>query len=203
MIILSNKKIKRKEVATMTKGELLNHLYKANLPMRATLVMNYLINRANKQLTCFPAIKTIATDCNMSKRTVQRALNDLLEAGMIKKESRYRENGGQSSNLYTICINEHDEEQPSNDGPENNVESIEDVEQLDIDNISFSDYLDSNKHNHDADISANDETLDEKEVVDEIFCADRNIINSQHYCEHMMINENIACHWEGDNFVPP
>ena len=63
----------------MPKGELLNHLYKANLSMRATLVMNYLINRANQELTCFPAIKTIASDCNMSKRTVQRALNDLLK----------------------------------------------------------------------------------------------------------------------------
>ena len=43
----------------MPKGELLNHLYKANLSMRATLVMNYLINRANQELTCFPAIKTM------------------------------------------------------------------------------------------------------------------------------------------------
>ena len=40
---------------------------------------------------------------------------------MIKK-NQGTENGGQSSNLYTICINEHDEKQPSNVEPENNVE---------------------------------------------------------------------------------
>jgi predicted transcriptional regulator len=38
----------------------------------------------------------------MSERTVRRALNDLIDEGMIIKESRYRENGGQSSNLYTL-----------------------------------------------------------------------------------------------------
>jgi predicted transcriptional regulator len=188
----------------MTKGELLNHLYKANLPMRATLVMNYLINRANQEPTCFPAIKTIASDCNISKRTVQRALNDLLEAGMIKKESRYRENGGQSSNLYTICINEHDEKQPSHDGFENYIESIEDIEKLYIDNISFSDYLGSNDENNESDISIDDEILeDEEEVVDKIFCVDGNIFKFKSYYEQVKINEKITCHREGDNLVPP
>ncbi|MDK2933174.1 MAG: hypothetical protein PWP27_984 [Clostridiales bacterium] len=188
----------------MTKGELLNHLYKANLPMRATLVMNYLINRANQELTCFPAIKTIASDCNMSKRTVQRALKDLLEAGMIIKESRYRENGGQSSNLYTICINEYNEVQPSNDELKNNVEATKDVEQLDIDSISFSDYLDSNDKNNESYISIDDEILeDEQEVVDEILCVDGNIFQFKSYYEHEMISEKINCHGEDDNLVPP
>jgi predicted transcriptional regulator len=188
----------------MNKGELLNHLYKANLPMRATLVMNYLINRANQELTCFPAIKTIASDCNMSKRTVQRALNDLLKAGMIKKESRYRENGGQSSNLYTICINEHDEKQLSNDEPENNVESTKKVEQLEIDSMSFSDYLDSNKQNNEADISPDYETLEAQQDVDNKKLNIHGNIFRFNFCfEQNMLSEKITCHGEGDNLVPP
>jgi predicted transcriptional regulator len=188
----------------MNKGELLNHLYKANLPMRATLVMNYLINRANQELTCFPAIKTIASDCNMSKRTVQRALNDLLEVGMIKKESRYRENGGQSSNLYTICINEYDEEQPFENEVESNIETTEDIEQLDIDSISFSDYLDSNDEMNETGISTDDEMVNhEHEIINEIFVAHGNIIQSKVYYEKMILNEKINCHGEGDNLVPP
>lgn len=86
------------------KGKMIEAVYKADLSKRATLVIFYLINRANKDLTCFPGIKTIAADCNMSDRTVRRALDDLVGSGFVKKESRYRDNGGQSSNLYTLIL---------------------------------------------------------------------------------------------------
>lgn len=91
----------------MTKGEIINAIYKANLTKRATLVVFYLINRANKEMTCFPGVKTIAKECNMSTRTVQRALNDLVESGFLKKESRFHEQGGQRSNLYVLMIAEN------------------------------------------------------------------------------------------------
>jgi len=86
------------------KGRMIEAVYKADLSKRATLVIFYLINRANKDLTCFPGIKTIAADCNMSDRTVRRALDDLVASGFVKKEARYRDNGGQSSNLYTLIL---------------------------------------------------------------------------------------------------
>jgi len=91
------------------KGQMIEAVYKASLTKRATLVIFYLINRANKELTCFPGIKTIAADCNMSDRTVRRALDDLIECRFVLKESRYRENGGQSSNLYTLSFSQFDE----------------------------------------------------------------------------------------------
>ncbi|MFT9495901.1 helix-turn-helix domain-containing protein [Anaerosolibacter sp.] len=91
------------------KGKMIEAVYKASLTKRATLVIFYLINRANKELTCFPGIKTIAFDCNMSDRTVRRALDDLVESGYVKKEARYRENGGQSSNLYTLMFDVNNE----------------------------------------------------------------------------------------------
>lgn len=102
---LNHTQLNDKGAIIMTdKGKMIEAVYKAHLSKRATLVIFYLINRANKDLICFPGIKTIATDCNMSDRTVRRALDDLVKSGFVKKDARYRENGGQSSNLYTLVI---------------------------------------------------------------------------------------------------
>lgn len=62
----------------------------------------YLKNRANKDKSCFPAVGTIASDLKISKRTVERALADLEKAGFIERTARWRERGGQSSNLYAL-----------------------------------------------------------------------------------------------------
>lgn len=39
-----------------------------------------------------------------SERTVQRGINDLIDAGFISRESRYHEMGGQQSNYFQILI---------------------------------------------------------------------------------------------------
>ena len=131
----------------MTKTEMLNRLYQVKVSIRATLVLNYLINRANVELTCFPAIKTIAKDCNMSARTVQRALNDLLEAGLIEKNSRFRDNGGQSSNLFTLCLDighclsGEDENILTGDGIKVVEGNLEDSDaKIEISEVGFMDY---------------------------------------------------------------
>ncbi len=84
------------------KGKMIEAIYAACLTKRATLVIFYLINRANQELTCFPSVGTIARECNMSTRTVQRALNDLEEAGFLERESRFHNRGGQKSSLFKI-----------------------------------------------------------------------------------------------------
>jgi predicted transcriptional regulator len=84
------------------KGKMIEAIYAASLTKRATLVIFYLINRANQELTCFPSVGTIARECNISTRTVQRALNDLEEAGFLERESRFHERGGQKSSLFRI-----------------------------------------------------------------------------------------------------
>ncbi len=78
------------------------NLYNSELPPRATAVFLYLYQRCNKEDSCFPAIKTICRDTHLSRSTVKRAINDLTKAGFIIKEQRYRENGGNSSNLYVL-----------------------------------------------------------------------------------------------------
>lgn len=74
----------------------------ADLPARARLVYMYLQDRANKDGTCWPAVKTIARDLKLSRSTVKRALRDLVDAGYLNKQYRFRKNGSFTSNLYTL-----------------------------------------------------------------------------------------------------
>lgn len=74
----------------------------ADLPARARLVYMYLQDRANKDGSCWPAVKTIARDLKLSRSTAKRALRDLEQTGYLEKQERYRKNGSCTSNLYTL-----------------------------------------------------------------------------------------------------
>lgn len=78
------------------------NLYREELPSRAKTVYMYLKDRSNVDGECWPAIKTIARDTSMSVSTVKRAVADLTQHGLLCKEKRYRENGGNSSNGYFL-----------------------------------------------------------------------------------------------------
>ena len=101
----------------MEKFEIKNMLYKVNLKSRALSVILYLIDRANKDLVCFPAIKTISSDLNISVSTTKRALNNLVEIGFIEKIERFLDTTGkQTSNLYVINVD--------------NIEKVKNVEKV-------------------------------------------------------------------------
>lgn len=80
----------------------LTTLYRLNLPHRAISVYLYLSARANKDGVCWPAISTISRDLKISESTTRRALRDLRRAGLLQTEQRYRENGGNSSLLFSL-----------------------------------------------------------------------------------------------------
>lgn len=87
----------------MNQFEMKQLAYQSNLKNRALQVLLYLIDRANKEQTCFPAVSTIGRELHISISTVKRAMRELVEAGYVKKESRFREgNRGQTSNLYML-----------------------------------------------------------------------------------------------------
>ena len=92
----------------MTKqAELKKQAYASSLKSRALSVLIYLIDRSNKDLTCFPAIPTMAEQLHISVSTVKRALKELVAAGYLEKTARFRDkNRGQSSNLYTLLFME-------------------------------------------------------------------------------------------------
>ncbi len=77
-------------------------LYSSELPHRAVSVYMYLRDRCDKDGKCYPAIGTIARDLKLSRSTVKRAIADLEKNGRLRKEQRWRENGGKSSNLYYV-----------------------------------------------------------------------------------------------------
>ena len=72
------------------------------LPSRAKAVYMYLRDRSDAEGKCWPGIKTIASDMKLSRSTVKRALSDLVRLGRVEIQPRYRENGGQTSNLYRL-----------------------------------------------------------------------------------------------------
>lgn len=90
----------------MTKqAELKKQAYASSLKSRALSILIYLIDRSNKDLTCFPAIPTMAEQLHISVSTVKRALHELVDAGYIEKDARFRDkNRGQTSNLYTLLF---------------------------------------------------------------------------------------------------
>lgn len=79
-------------------------IYASDLSHRAKSVYMYLKDRADSEGRCWPAIKTIALELGLSRSTVKRALDDLVRAGLLRKDPRWRENGSYTSNLYQISL---------------------------------------------------------------------------------------------------
>lgn len=70
---------------------------------KAVSVYLYLCDRANKKDdSCYPSIRTIGRDLNLSESTVKRAISELTQKSYIDKENRFRKNGGKTSNMYYI-----------------------------------------------------------------------------------------------------
>lgn len=75
----------------------------AQLKPRGIAVYCALCMYANLQTqTCYPSLATIGGHIGMSHPTVQRAIKDLIELGLLSKEKRYDDGGRQTSNLYTL-----------------------------------------------------------------------------------------------------
>ena len=68
----------------------------------AILVYLYLCRCADAGGTCWPSRATIAQACRISKDSVDRAVKQLVELGLLEKEVRRANDGGYASNLYTL-----------------------------------------------------------------------------------------------------
>ena len=77
-------------------------IYASGLPHRAVTVYMYLKDRANREGSCWPGVRTIAKELDLSRATVQRALRDLENGGWIVRTPRHRDNGSRTSNNYTV-----------------------------------------------------------------------------------------------------
>ena len=77
-------------------------LYQTDLPHRAKLVYIYLHDRMDSEKKAWPGLGTIAKDLSLSRSTVKRAVKDLEQGGLIRKEPHFRENGSATSNRYYL-----------------------------------------------------------------------------------------------------
>ena len=166
----------------MTKQvELKKQAYESDLKSRALSILIYLIDRSNKDLTCFPAIPTMAEQLHISVSTVKRALHELVQAGFIKKDTRFREkNRGQTSNLYTLVLREQISEPVEEKKPEANSEK-ENTAVCAVEHISF----DTLKQEQAEDIST--DILVREVVETDVVCEE-----PQAECESAVQNQRMA-----------
>ena len=68
------------------------------------LVLMALADAADDKGACWPSVATLAKQCSMSTRTVQRALQDLIGAGLLNRDLRRRSDGSTTSNLYQLNV---------------------------------------------------------------------------------------------------
>lgn len=80
----------------------INSIYCAGLKFRTICVYEYLEKRSDREGKCFPSINRMAKDLSTSPSTIRRALRDLERNGFIRKEQRFRENKGNTSNMYFL-----------------------------------------------------------------------------------------------------
>ena len=92
-----------REVVSVLCAKNFSDVYAANqLPHRARAVYMYLRDRSGPGRDCWPSIGTIAGDLGLSRSTVKRGLEELVRAGFVRREARWRENGSRSSDRYVV-----------------------------------------------------------------------------------------------------
>ena len=79
-----------------------NDIFHRGLSSKAILVYCCLMRHAGEKLKCFPSRKLIAVECSIGVTTVDRALGELVSAGLVKKVNRKNVIGGKTSNMYYL-----------------------------------------------------------------------------------------------------
>jgi biotin operon repressor len=73
------------------------------LPTSEKIILILLADNANDESgECWPSQGYLAKRAGMSRQNVNLVINKLREKGYIKLEHRYREDGGQRANVYTV-----------------------------------------------------------------------------------------------------
>lgn len=82
--------------------------YNQKLPAQEKLILVYIAKCENLNEPCFASVKHLASKCGVSTRTIQRVLKKLCNAGYVTSTPRFRNDGSQTSNFYTVNVTEHD-----------------------------------------------------------------------------------------------
>lgn len=80
-------------------------VWKLDFPSPTTkLAALAIARRARETGKCWASQKTIGADTGLSRKTVQRAISDLVELGWITKSGRIRNDGGRSSDTIWLTL---------------------------------------------------------------------------------------------------
>jgi hypothetical protein len=97
-------------MARVTNYEKGNYLIVPNmhvvLKLRGAALNVYLaiVNYSDESGKCFPSYNRLCKDTGYKQRQCIAAMNQLVEAGLIKKYGRARNDGGQTSNSYQLYL---------------------------------------------------------------------------------------------------
>ena len=82
----------------------MNWAWSLSLRPTSKLVLMSLSDVANDLGECFPSVRYIATRCCISPRHTRREIKKLVELELLKIETRYRNDGSKTSNLYLLSL---------------------------------------------------------------------------------------------------
>ena len=72
------------------------------VPATQKLILVVLADHSSTEGECFPSIKSVASKVGISDRSVVRHLSSLEKKGLIKRSTRTRPDGSQTSNSYSL-----------------------------------------------------------------------------------------------------
>ncbi len=70
--------------------------------LTAKFVLGRLADRADERFSCHPSIGLLAAEAEKSERTVQRAIEFLIELRLMSDKPAFRSDGSQTSNRYFL-----------------------------------------------------------------------------------------------------
>jgi hypothetical protein len=75
---------------------------KSNTPPTQKLILVVLADHANTEGECFPSIASLAAAVGIGRRSIARHLASMEQRGLIKRVTRTRPDGSQTSNTYRL-----------------------------------------------------------------------------------------------------
>ncbi len=82
----------------------MNWAWGLSLPPTQKLLLLALADNADDAGACWPSLKSLATKCEVTPRTIQRAIKEFEACGLLAVTSRYAGNGRQTSNAYRLIL---------------------------------------------------------------------------------------------------
>ena len=89
------------------------------------LILLMLANYSDENDSSFPSYRHLASLCSCTERTAMRAIDSLIQMGLIKKEERYMKDGKQTSNRFILNRGDKKDTQGMTKSTPNTIRNIQ------------------------------------------------------------------------------